>query len=102
MYEPDDEVEIAPLVDVVPRLTRRVDEDVGVLGAHRLERLEGRRDEALELLRRPPRVRLEEAHLKSMEGFQLICLCTTYAYVLGCRNKRGQMLRECGFRSRNL
>ena len=62
--EPDDKVEVAPLVDVVPRLARRVDEDVGVLGALRLERLQSRRHEALELLRRSPRLRLEEAHLK--------------------------------------
>ena len=61
---PDDEVEVSPLVDVVPRLARRVDEDVGVLGALRLERLQSRRHEALELLRRSPRLRLEEAHLK--------------------------------------
>ena len=69
MTEPDDKVEVAPLVDVVPRLARRVDEDVGVLGALRLERLEGRRHEALELLRRPPVLRLEEAYLQNMERF---------------------------------
>ena len=67
MTEPDDKVEVAPLVDVVPRLARRVDEDVGVLGALRLERLQCRRDEALELLRRSPRLRLEEAHLEEEE-----------------------------------
>ena len=67
---PDDKVEVAPLVDVVPRLAGGVDEDVGVLGvrlggaALRLERLQRRRHQSLELGRRPPRLSLEEAHLQ--------------------------------------
>ena len=67
--EPDDKVEVAPLVDVVPRLAGRVDEDVRVLrvlggAALRLERLQRRGHQALELGRRPPRLSLEEAHLQ--------------------------------------
>ena len=67
---PDDEVEVPPLVDVVPGLAGGVDEDVGVLGvclggaALRLERLQRRRHQALELGRRPTRLSLEEAHLQ--------------------------------------
>ena len=66
---PDDEVEVSPLVDVVPRLARRVDEDVRVLrilrtAALRLQRLQCRCHQTLELRRRPPRLGLEEAHLQ--------------------------------------
>ena len=75
---PDDEVEVAPLVDVVPGLAGGVDEDVGVLGvrlacgaALRLEWLQRRRHQALELGRRPPRLGLEEAHLQ--ERWLIVC-----------------------------
>ncbi len=60
----DDEVEVGPLVRVVPGLVEGGDEDAAVLAALGLEGLHGGGDHAGELAVRPPGLSVEKGDLR--------------------------------------